>query len=768
MTAHRAARRLEVSGIVQGVGFRPFVYRLARQLNLGGRVANTADGVHIVVEGTPDGLDAFCRRLRKESPPLARIAAVHTAAHPAEGHDDFVIVKSTTAARRTAFISPDVAVCRDCLQEMNDPGDRRYRYPFINCTNCGPRYTIIGGIPYDRATTSMRHFAMCPRCQAEYDDPGDRRFHAQPNACPDCGPQVALHDRRGRRLQTPDPIERAAELLKQGHILAVKGLGGFHLAADAVNGEAVAKLRRRKHREEKPLALMSADLDSVAGYARVGDKERQLLTSMVRPIVLLEKRIPNKISERVSPANRCFGVMLPYTPLHHLLLGCGFEALVMTSGNLSEEPICRGNREAFERLAGVADFFLVHDREIYQRCDDSIAAVVDGQARLLRRSRGHVPAPVFFPQAAAPILACGAELKNTVCLTRDRTAFLSQHIGDLENAAADAFFRKTIDHLKRILDIDPRIVVCDRHPDYLSSRYARALPGVALVEVQHHHAHIAACLAENGHTGPVIGLAFDGTGYGDDGTVWGGEVLLADLKAFRRLAHLRPVPLPGGDAAVRQPWRMALSHLTQVWGSDLANLELPLLEKLTPEQVRVVGRMVERGINSPPTSSLGRLFDAVAALCGLRREVAFEGQAAMELEMAAQPTDRCYEFGWDQGEDCLIHTDGIIRGVVNDLAQGLPPAEISGRFHATLVRLFTDLCAQLARRTGVRTVALSGGVFQNRLLLAGLSRSLREIGLTVLSHRQVPANDGGISLGQAAVAAARCSEWVLRKTRKQA
>ena len=755
MTGPRAARKLEINGIVQGVGFRPFVYRLARELNLCGQVANTAEGVEIVLEGAAGDIEDFCRELRRQSPPLARIAAIRVLQCAASQREDFTIVQSRSAARRTAFISPDVAVCRDCLREMNDPADRRHRYPFINCTNCGPRYTIIGGIPYDRAATSMRRFTMCVRCQDEYDDPADRRFHAQPNACPQCGPQVALHDHRGRRLSAQDPIAQAAQLLQQGRILAVKGLGGFHLAVNAVDDAAVAELRRRKHREQKPLALMSADLERVGCYAQFDEKERELLTSPVRPIVMLEKRQPNDISPRVSPSNRRYGVMLPYTPLHHLLLDAGFTALVMTSANPSGEPIVRGNREAFERLAGIADYFLVHDREIYQRCDDSIAAVVDGRPRLLRRSRGHVPAPIFLARPAPPVLACGAELKNTVCLTRDRAVFLSQHIGDLENAAAEAFFRKTIAHLEGILDIAPRIVACDRHPDYRSSRFARAQEGVERVEVQHHHAHIAACLAENGHAGPVIGLAFDGTGYGDDGTVWGGEVLLADLKTCRRLAHLRPVPLPGGDAAVRQPWRMALSYLVQLWGPGLENLDLPLLEALTPEQVRVVSRMAVRGIHSPPTSSLGRLFDAVAALCGLRREAAFEGQAAMELEATARRTDHCYAFGWDGSEDRVIDTGGIIRGVVRDLRHAVPAAEVSGRFHTTLVRLFTELSARLADQTGVKTVALSGGVFQNRLLLTGLSRSLSKAGMTVLTHRLVPANDGGICLGQAAIAAAR-------------
>ena len=754
MNAKQHARRLEVSGIVQGVGFRPFVYRLARQLTLGGQVVNTADGVTIIVEGAPVDIDTFCRQLRGKSPPLAQITAVKASSLPPQGHARFVIVKSQSASRHSAFISPDVAVCQDCLDEMADPADRRYRYPFINCTNCGPRYTIIGGIPYDRATTSMGHFAMCPQCQSEYDDPADRRFHAQPNACPVCGPQVALYDHDRQRLQTPDPIATVTDLLGQGRILAVKGLGGFHLAVDALNDEAVARLRRRKQREEKPLALMSPNLESIARYAHVGSKERELLSDMVRPIVLLRKRIPNPLAAQVAPRNRYFGVMLPYTPLHHLLLDGGFAALVMTSGNLSEEPIAIGNQEAFERLGGIADFFLVHDREIFEPCDDSIAAFYSGQVRSLRRSRGYVPAPVFFGQSAPQILACGAELKNTICLTRDKTAFLSQHIGDLENTASEAFFRRTIDHLKGILDIDPRVVSCDLHPDYLSSRYARRLEGVQRIEVQHHHAHIAACLAENGHSGPAIGLAFDGTGYGSDGTVWGGEILLADLSKFRRLAHLEPVPLPGGDAAVRQPWRMALSHLWQVWGDQLSHRHLPLFEKLNEEQIRIVCQMTARGVNAPLTSSLGRLFDAVAALCGVRHEAAFEGQAAMELEMVAEKTDRCYEFGWSQDEIRRIPTEPIIRGVVHDLAEGLRASEISGRFHTTLIRLFTDLSLQLARQEKVNTVALSGGVFQNRRLLEGLSRSLAESGLSVLTHRCVPTNDGGISLGQAAVAAA--------------
>ena len=577
------AMRIEISGIVQGVGFRPFVYQLANRFGLKGSVSNTASGVTVHVEGAGQGIDAFVRELRPASPPLARITDIREAPADVAGHARFAIAQSTELAQRSTLISPDVAVCADCLAELFDPADRRFGYPFINCTNCGPRYTIIDDVPYDRPKTSMRRFAMCRACQAEYDDPDDRRFHAQPNACAACGPQVRLLDARSGEVAGADPVRKTAELLGQGRIVAVKGLGGFHLAVDARDEAAVARLRKRKGREEKPFAVMSRDLESVRGYASVDDRRAALLTAMERPIVLLEKRRPDPLAPSVSPGNRYFGVMLPYTPLHHLLLDRCPDPLVMTSGNLSEEPICIDNREALERLNGIADAFLVHDRDILLRADDSIVRRAAGQTRFLRRSRGYVPVPVFLQRPQARVLACGAELKNTVCLTKENRAFVSQHIGDLENLETYGFLDRTVQHLRRILDIRPDIVACDMHPDYLSTRYADAQTGVERIRVQHHHAHIASCLAENRTDGPVIGLAFDGTGYGTDGCIWGGEVLVADTRRFQRVGHLAYVPMPGGAAAIREPWRMAVSYLYDAFGGGFTSLDLPFVRRLDPE-----------------------------------------------------------------------------------------------------------------------------------------------------------------------------------------
>ena len=750
------AREVAINGIVQGVGFRPFVFQLARRHGLYGEVANNADGVWIHVQGAGPVLDRFVDEIPRACPPLARVLRIDQRPCPLGDYSDFAITASRAGAGHTVLISPDVSVCDDCLAELFDPDDRRYRYPFINCTNCGPRYTIIDDIPYDRPYTSMRHFPMCPRCQGEYDDPSDRRFHAQPNACPVCGPRVALHGAGGQALACEDPIAEAAGLIRQGKVVAVKGLGGFHLAADAENDAAVDRLRQRKRREEKPFALMAANLDRVRGFAEIGDAEEALLTSIQRPIVLLGRKegAGIRVADKVAPNNRYFGVMLPYTPLHHLLLDHGFAALVMTSANLSEEPICIDNQEAFDRLAGIADAFLVHDREIYLRSDDSIVRHSGGSVRQIRRSRGFVPVPVFLRHSQPPVLACGAELKNTVCLTRSDRAFLSQHIGDLENTAALEFFELTVAHMQRILDATPEIVACDLHPDYLSTRYARTLD-LPRVEVQHHHAHIAACLAENHADGPVIGLAFDGTGLGPDGTVWGGEVLLADCRGFRRVAHLETLPMPGSAAAIREPWRMAVSALQRVYGEGVADMDLALVRRLDPQPLRVVAQMAKSGLNSPATSSLGRLFDAVAALCGIRDRVSFEGQAAMELEMAAAGQDcGVYDFRWTDGADRSILLAPIISGVVDDLRRHRPLAEISRRFHDTLIALFAQLCVQLRTEHGLDRVALSGGVFQNVLLLEGMTAALEREGFAVLTHRLVPANDGGLSLGQAVVAAA--------------
>jgi hydrogenase maturation protein HypF len=754
MTLPPAARQIRINGIVQGVGFRPFVYQLAQRHDLRGHVANTAAGVTLHVEGAPRQMEAFLRDLESQKPPLAHIVEMTVDAAEPGGYTDFAILKSEGGDHRATLISPDVAVCDACLAELFDPADRRFHYPFINCTNCGPRYTIIDDIPYDRPHTSMRHFTMCPQCQAEYDDPNNRRFHAQPNACHRCGPQVSLFDHR-RRPVSGDPIARTAELLMDGHIAAIKGLGGFHLAVNALDDTAVARLRQRKHREEKPLAVMSADLEAVQRYAYIAPEEAELLTSIQRPIVLLVKKRPEKLAFSVAPRNGYVGVMLPYTPLHHLLLRNGFTALVMTSGNLSEEPIAIDNAEAYRRLGKIADYLLIHDRPIYLRSDDSIVRRAAGQTRPIRRSRGFVPIPVFLKEELPPILACGAELKNTVCLTKGRQAFVSQHIGDLENLATEAFFKQTIAHLQRILDIRPQSVVCDLHPDYLSTQWAKNQPVLPVTQVQHHFAHIVACMAEHHLDEPVIGLAFDGTGYGADGTIWGGEFLVADGAGYRRVAHLETVPMPGAAAAIKAPQRMAIACLHQVYGQDLWDLHLPVVEAMPRSEADILVRMCRQGINAPLTSSMGRLFDSVAAVIGLRQQVAFEGQAAMELEMIADDqTPGRYDFQWQDGEVRKILISPIIRGVVEDLRCGMPAFIISRKFHNTLSHGCAELCAVIGKELQLDRVVLSGGCFQNRLLLEGLSQALAERNLKVYSHRQVPTNDGGISLGQAVIGAA--------------
>ncbi len=753
MTAVHLAKQIEVSGIVQGVGFRPFVYQLARRHQLVGQAINTAAGVSIHVEGPEPRIHSFLADLADEPPPLAYIVDVAVQEAPLSGVAQFTIEKSRGADFRATLISPDVSVCDDCRRELFDPQDRRFGYPFINCTHCGPRYTIIDDIPYDRPKTSMRHFTMCPACQAEYDDPDDRRFHAQPNACAQCGPQVALCDRKGRPLEAADPIGQTAALLKAGHILAIKGLGGFHLAVDATNDQAVERLRARKHREEKPLAVMSPDLEAIRRYAVVTPDEAKLLGSMQRPIVLLTKIRPEKLAFSVAPHNQYYGVMLPYTPVHYLLLAHGFNALVMTSANMSEEPIAIDNDEAFRRLHAIADYFLVHDRDIYLRSDDSIVRMAAGESRFMRRSRGFVPIPIFLKSAVPPLLACGAELKNTICLTKDKQAFLSQHIGDLENLPTEAFFRLTIEHLKRILDITPQALVCDLHPDYLSTQWARAQE-LPLLQVQHHHAHVVACMAEHRLCGPVIGLAFDGTGLGKDHTVWGGEILVADAAGFRRAAHLTPVPMPGSAAAIKAPYRMALAYLELTFPGQVWELDLPFLSRVDRSRGEVVLEMARQQINAPMTSSLGRLFDGVAAIIGLRQQVAFEGQAAMELEMMAdEHEDRHYAFTWQGRQVKQFAVQPIVAGVVEDIRAGMPAFLISRKFHNTLIQGFAALCNEIGRETGIRQVVLSGGCFQNKLLLEGLIGELTRRQFEVFSHRLTPTNDGGIALGQAIIGA---------------
>jgi len=739
---------------------RPFVANLARRQGLAGYVLNTGEGVETEVEGEAPAVEAFFAQLLSSPPPLARIFDLERTSLPPSSSRGFEIRPSLGAGARTAVIPPDAATCEDCLAELLDPGDRRFGYPFINCTNCGPRYTLIEDLPYDRRLTSMKRFTMCPQCLREYSDPADRRYHAQPNACPVCGPRVWL-ERPGRgRVDSADPLAAARELLKKGFILAVKGLGGFHLAVDATNDQAVARLRDRKRRPAKPLAVMSPGLEEVASFALPTEAEKELLTSPQRPIVLLLKKNPQPLSPNLAPGQARLGVMLPYTPLHHLLLGSEFQALVMTSGNAVDEPIAVDNQEALDGLAFLADYFLLHDRPILNRTDDSVVRAWSGGEIRLRRSRGYAPAPVLLKHPSPPILAVGGQMKNTFCLVKGDQAFLGPHIGDLDNPKALDFFMAAVDHLERVLGIRPEMVAHDLHPDYQSTRYALERPEKVKIGVQHHQAHLLSCLAERGSGGPALGLALDGSGWGGDGRIWGGEVLIVQGAGFERAAHLAYLPLPGGEAAVAEPWRMAVGWLFTVFGRAFLDLDLSLLRRIGPAKAEAAARMIETGLNCPLTSSLGRLFDAVAALCGLRDQVSYEGQAAAELEARAEPTaSRPYELDWvEEGGVRIIRTEGLLRGVVQDLGQGLDPGEISGRFHAALISLFSRLCLLIGQERGLKEVVLSGGVFQNAVLLEGLVKALSGQGFLVRTHSQVPANDGGLCLGQAAAAAAMADE----------
>ncbi|MBI5845640.1 MAG: carbamoyltransferase HypF [Deltaproteobacteria bacterium] len=744
-----------VEGICQGVGFRPFTVNLAQSKGVSGYVMNTESGVNIRVEGAPSNLSAFLKDLVRLAPPLSRITRVSSRPETVSGLTGFSIRESEKHAASSALVPPDACVCRACLDEIFDEKDRRHRYAFTNCTHCGPRFTIIEKMPYDRRHTGMSGFSMCEKCSAEYDDQNHRRFHAQPNACADCGPKLGLLDANGAEV-AGDPLGEAGRLLGEGYIVAVKGLGGFHLAADAENDRAVNEIRRRKNRFEKPLALMCRSVDEALSFARVTQKEKRLLESVERPIVILSKKEPNRISPFVAPGLAHYGVMLAYTPLHHLLLADGFSALVMTSANRAGEPLCANDSEALERLAGIADFFLTNDRPIINRCDDSVAWVAASKTGLLRRSRGYAPSPVFLKQDVIPLLAVGAQLKNTFCLASDDRAFLSQHIGGLDNLETLNFFSESLKGMKSLLEIAPEIVAHDMHPDYLSTRYALKQEGKALFGVFHHHAHIASVMAENGVSGPVIGLAADGAGLGPDGKIWGGEALIADFTGFRRAGHLSYSPMPGGEAAVREPWRMALGYLLSALGEDAKNLPLPLWEKVPPGKIGAVSSIIEKSVNCPLTSSLGRLFDGVAAMAGIRTEASYEGQAAMEIEAAADVAEQGFYEGdlITDGDGITVSVFSIIRAVARDISRGAPVPAVSGRFHNTLVRAFTELCIKIRLDTGIGRVAISGGVFQNRLLFSRLVRSLKKSGFQVFVHRLVPANDGGICLGQALVASA--------------
>jgi len=761
MLLTRAGRlaRISVRGVVQGVGFRPFVYRLAHQHQLTGWVRNTSGSVEIEAEGNGEAVDNFLNDLEAKAPPMALIESVEATFHPPKGYTQFQIRQSLSREGQYQLVSPDIATCEDCKGEIFSPADRRFGYPFTNCTNCGPRFTIIEDIPYDRPKTTMRKFQMCPQCQREYDDPLDRRFHAQPNACPQCGPSLELVDGEGKPVKCSDVIKTASQLLKVGKILAVKGLGGFHLACDATSEETINALRARKRRPCKPLAVMIGTLEEIEKHCRVSPEERELLQSPQCPIVLLRwKHGSSSVSPAVAPNLNYLGVMLPYTPLHHLLLKETGLPLVMTSGNLSEEPIAQDNDEALTRLGGIADYFLLHNRGIFARYDDSVYMVEEDIPQAVRRARGYAPYPIFLPFKSKQILACGAELKNTFCLTKDEYAFLSQHIGDMENEETLEHFENTIGLYKKLFRVAPEIMAYDMHPEYLATKYALQAgsgEGLSLIPVQHHHAHIVSCLVENKVEGPVIGVALDGTGYGSDGAIWGGEFLLADWRNFQRVGHLEYVPLPGGEAAIRKPYRMALSYIYSLLGEDFS-LEGLSLSRLNPAELDIIKQQLRRKINSPLTSSAGRLFDAVSALAGVRGEVDYEAQAAIELEMLAPDEvdeSESYPFSIvEQGGMRVVKLKELFSAVVQDVRNQTPVPVISLKFHHTMAEIIAEMCKLMAKGSGINQVALSGGVFQNRLLLKLATSALQRAGFSVLTHHLVPCNDGGISLGQAVIA----------------
>ncbi len=848
--------RLSVRGIVQGVGFRPFVYGLATKHNLKGWVCNTSEDVKLEVEGEAKAIEQFYLELKTKAPPLAHIEHTTISYHSLIGYNSFEIRHSIAEEGKYQLISPDIATCQACLSELLDPNDRRYRYPFTNCTNCGPRFTIIEDMPYDRPKTTMRYFQMCSQCQAEYDNPLDRRFHAQPNACPKCGPTIELVDNQGNQvtrscgkgfpaLRESDAIAHASHLLKEGKVIAIKGLGGFLLACDATNETVIKTLRERKGRSSKPFAIMVANIEEAKKHCYVSPEEEKLLTSPQSPIVLMRWKKDSSVSREVAPNLEYLGVMLPYTPLHHILLRDTELPLVMTSGNFSEEPIARDNDEALKRLAGIADYFLIHNRDIYSRYDDSVALVERGTSQLVRRARSYAPYPITLPFKAKQVLGCGAEMKNTFCLTRDNYAFLSQHIGDMENMETLEHFDNTISLYKRLFRIEPEIIAYDLHPDYLATKYAQELgkSGVKLIPVQHHHAHIASCMADNGVESPVIGVVLDGTGMGMDGHIWGGEFLVADYHDFKRLGHLEYLPLPGGDAAIKSPYRIAIAYILSLLGENALNAviavnrspepfaschseqseeshrsgqapqpknlaqgklhegaakqpQLAFMEQVSDIETEIIKRQMERRLNSPLTSSMGRLFEAVSGLIGIRGELDFVGQAAVELEMAAyschcgqrlssviarsasgcegrspeansgrdssltlgtssaiSETKQSYPYRITEGSGIkIVQLSDLFSAIIADLKQGISQGEISVRFHNTIAQMTNQMCQLIANETGINQVALSGGVFQNRLLLRKTVNLLENSGFRVFTHRQVPCNDGGISLGQAVIA----------------
>ncbi len=756
-----------VQGTVQGVGFRPFVFKLASHYDIAGEVTNTSDGV--VIRAAGGNLDAFIEALSSEAPPLARIIRLqHQPLASPPAADGFRIVASEAGETSSATIPPDISLCRDCFEEMSDPRDRRHGYPFTNCTNCGPRFSIIETLPYDRPRTSMKHFPMCGDCRAEYTDPLNRRFHAQPNACPVCGPTISWHDRRGRAIDDTDIIPAAVAAIGAGKVVAIRGLGGFHLCVDGCSEKAVARLRRRKSRPDKPLAIMVKDIEQAAELCFISAEERQTLVSPQHPIVLLQPRPGGELAQNLAPDMGDIGLMLPYTPLHHLLFAqpdCP-QALVMTSGNLSGEPICTSNDDALARLAAIADYFLLHNRDIVTRVDDSVVKDLAGAVRPFRRARGYAPEPIHIAHELPEIIGCGGGLKSTFSLARGTSIYPSQHIGDLFNTASMEFYLESVENLRRLYEIDPVAAACDLHPDYLSSRFAAEL-GLPLYKVQHHHAHAAAVMAEHQLGGPVLAIVLDGTGYGPDRTIWGGEILQADLTSFIRLGSLKPVALPGGDAAAEQPWRMALSLLYEQFGPDCVGQEV--LQTIDPADQKILAQMLENRFNSPLTSSCGRLFDGIAALLGLTMVSSFEGQAAMQLETLAR---RSLTTKWKdllvermhQADHYLVQENErrweinsikFVKQVLNDLSSGLDRSAIALQFHTWLISCISRLVERLSSTTGIRDVALSGGCLQNGILLEGLIYCLTRLELRPYSPVAIPVNDGGVSVGQALIGGVR-------------
>ena len=754
-----------VHGIVQGVGFRPFVFKLASRFEISGTVTNTGNGVCILAIARDERIFSFIDGISSEAPPLARIIdlQVQPLDVPLQA-ESFTILASQATSNSQAIIPPDIALCLDCETELNDPEDHRFRYPFINCTNCGPRFSIVETVPYDRPKTSMKAFPMCEGCLSEYSDPADRRFHAQPNACPDCGPQISWHDANGLRIDCDDVIAEAIKGLNNDEIIAIRGLGGFHLSTNGCSAEAVGKLRQRKNRPSKPLAIMVKNIESAKRYCHISDAEAAEMSSTQHPIVLLRACEQNAFADNLAPDMSDIGVMLPYTPMHHLLFReekCP-DVLVMTSGNSSGEPICTSIPDGLDRLRTIADHFLLHNRDIVTRVDDSVVKIISGETRLFRRSRGYVPSPLLVPYELPEVIGCGGGLKSTFSLARGKTIFPSQHIGDLFNLSSYDFYTESVDNLKRLLEIDPVAVCCDLHPDYMSSLYARDL-SLPLYEIQHHHAHAVAVMAEHGLTTPVLSVILDGTGYGTDGTIWGGEILQADLSSFTRLANLEPIPLPGGDAAAEEPWRMALSYLYRLLGSAAAGSDL--LDSIASSKRKVVVQMLENNFNSPLTSSCGRLFDGIGALLGLNMVATFEGQVAMQLESCARQAlstswkdslidslnDNSALFHREKEQRWEIISSEFVKKVVYDISSGKDRSTIALQFHSWLISCISRLVEKLSGTTGITDVVLSGGCMQNGILLEGLSFTLAELGMTVYSGAQIPMNDGGISIGQAVI-----------------